>query len=306
MAARRSPPPTSPSPTPCSPRSAEEMGEALGRSAYSPNIKERRDYSCAVFDPGGAMVAQAAHMPVHLGSMPASVRAVLDLAPFAPGDVCALNDPFLGGTHLPDLTTVAPVFDPSLDDGYSPEDSAQSAALLGFVATRAHHADIGGIAPGSMPVATELLQEGIVVPPLRLVTAGTPEASALALFVRNSRAPDERPRRPPRAARRHRRRRAPPPGRRRALRPGRPAPPLRRAPRPRRAQRPRPSSRPSPTAATPSRTASRSAPTTASRSASPSASRATPSTSTSPAQTRSPRAPRSTPSPPSPDPPATT
>ena len=171
---------------------AEEMGEALGRSAYSPNIKERRDYSCAVFDPGGAMVAQAAHMPVHLGSMPASVRAVLDLAPFAPGDVCALNDPFLGGTHLPDLTTVAPVFDPSLDDGYSPEDSAQSAALLGFVATRAHHADIGGIAPGSMPVATELLQEGIVVPPLRLVTAGTPEASALALFVRNSRAPDER------------------------------------------------------------------------------------------------------------------
>ncbi len=164
---------------------AEEMGEALGRSAYSPNIKERRDYSCAVFDHDGAMVAQAAHMPVHLGSMPASVRAVLDLAPFAPGDVCALNDPFLGGTHLPDLTTVAPVFDPAADSG-------ESTALLGFVATRAHHADIGGIAPGSMPIATELLQEGLIVPPLRLVTAGTPEASTIALFVRNSRAPEER------------------------------------------------------------------------------------------------------------------
>ena len=168
---------------------AEEMGEALGRSAYSPNIKERRDYSCAVFDHAGAMVAQAAHMPVHLGSMPASVRAILDLAPFAPGDVYALNDPFLGGTHLPDLTTVAPVFDLATDPT---QDLARDGALLGFVATRAHHADIGGIAPGSMPVATELLQEGIVVPPLRLVTAGTPETSAIALFVRNSRAPDER------------------------------------------------------------------------------------------------------------------
>ena len=158
---------------------AEEMGEALGRTAYSPNIKERRDFSCAVFDPEGAMVAQAAHMPVHLGSMPASVRAVMDLGPFDPGDVCAVNDPFLGGTHLPDLTTVAPVF-------------GASDALIGFVATRAHHADIGGMAPGSMPVATELLQEGLVVPPIRLVRAGVPEESALALFVRNSRAPDER------------------------------------------------------------------------------------------------------------------
>ena len=158
---------------------AEEMGEALGRTAYSPNIKERRDFSCAVFDPEGAMVAQAAHMPVHLGSMPASVLAVMELGPFEEGDVCAVNDPFLGGTHLPDLTTVAPVF-------------GASGALIGFVATRAHHADIGGMAPGSMPVATELLQEGLVVPPIRLVRAGTPEESALALFVRNSRAPDER------------------------------------------------------------------------------------------------------------------
>ena len=159
---------------------AEEMGEALGRSAYSPNIKERRDYSCAVFDAAGQMVAQAAHIPVHLGAMPASVRAVLHLAPFAAGDVFALNDPFLGGTHLPDITTVAPVFAPDAED------------LIGFVATRAHHADIGGIAPGSMPVASELLQEGLIIPPLRLVRAGTPEDSTIALIVRNSRAPDER------------------------------------------------------------------------------------------------------------------
>ena len=164
---------------------AEEMGEALGRTAFSPNIKERRDFSCAVFDPSGAMVAQAAHMPVHLGSMPASVQAVMELGPFTPGDVCAVNDPFLGGTHLPDLTTVAPVFGPA----GGPDEAG---TLLGFVATRAHHADIGGIAPGSMPVATELLQEGLVVPPIRLVRAGTPEESAIAIFVRNSRAPDER------------------------------------------------------------------------------------------------------------------
>ena len=157
---------------------AEEMGEALGRTAYSPNIKERRDYSCAVFDADGQMVGQAAHMPVHLGAMPAAVRAVMALAPFARGDVCALNDPFLGGTHLPDVTTVSPVF---------AEDE-----LVGFVATRAHHADIGGMAPGSMPVARELLQEGLVIPPIRLVRAGELNEAAMALIVRNSRAPDER------------------------------------------------------------------------------------------------------------------
>jgi N-methylhydantoinase B len=161
---------------------AEEMGEALGRTAYSPNIKERRDYSCGVFDADGQMVGQAAHMPVHLGAMPAAVRAVMTLAPFSPGDVYALNDPFLGGTHLPDVTTVAPVY---VYDGV--EDG-----LVGFVATRAHHADIGGIAPGSMPVARELLQEGLVIPPLRLVRASELDDAAMALIVRNSRAPDER------------------------------------------------------------------------------------------------------------------
>src|SRR2546428_4978269 len=99
---------------------AEEMGEALGRSAFSPNIKERRDYSCAVFDGDGAMVAQAAHIPVHLGAMPAAVRAVLTLAPFNPGDVCALNDPFLGGTHPPDTTTGAPAFEDGAAGGTPP------------------------------------------------------------------------------------------------------------------------------------------------------------------------------------------
>ena len=200
---------------------AEEMGEALGRSAYSPNIKERRDYSCAVFDAAGQMVAQAAHIPVHLGAMPASVRAVLHLAPFAAGDVFALNDPFLGGTHLPDITTAAPVFAPDAED------------LIGFVATRAHHADIGGIAPGSMPVASELLQEGLIIPPLRLVRAGTPEDSTIALIVRNSRAPRRAPRRPPRPARRDLARRAASPGSGRPLRPRGPPRALRGAARPR-------------------------------------------------------------------------
>ncbi len=165
---------------------AAEMGEALGRSAYSPNIKERRDYSCAVFDAAGAMVAQAAHIPVHLGAMPEAVHAVLALAPFVPGDVYALNDPFLGGTHLPDITTVAPVF---AEGAVAGDDATQPIA---FVATRAHHADVGGMAPGSMPVARELLQEGLVIPPLRLVKAGVLEEGAFALIVRNSRAPDER------------------------------------------------------------------------------------------------------------------
>ena len=167
---------------------AEEMGEALGRTAYSPNIKERRDYSCAVFDIDGAMVAQAAHIPVHLGAMPEAVRAIAGLAPFAPGDMYALNDPFLGGTHLPDITTVAPVFARNGDTSNGGTDET----LIGFVATRAHHADIGGIAPGSMPIAREIFQEGLIIPPIRLVRGGVLEESAFALIVRNSRAPEER------------------------------------------------------------------------------------------------------------------
>src|SRR5213596_1053865 len=133
---------------------AEEMGITLGRSAHSPNIKERRDYSCAVFDPQGRLVAQAAHIPVHLGAMPTAVEAAMPLAPFATGDIVILNDPYLGGTHLPDITMVSPVF--------------VRRSLVGFVASRAHHADVGGISPGSMPIAQELIHEGVVIPPIKL------------------------------------------------------------------------------------------------------------------------------------------
>jgi len=160
---------------------AEEMGVTLGRTGYSPNIKERRDYSCAVFLGDGRMLAQAAHIPVHLGAMPASVRAAIEhVAPFAPGDVVALNDPYLGGTHLPDITLVSPVFVPG-----EPEPSF-------FVASRAHHADVGGMSPGSMPLSTELYQEGIIIPPIKLVEGGRVNEAALSLIVRNSRTPGER------------------------------------------------------------------------------------------------------------------
>ena len=121
---------------------AEEMGVTLRRTAFSPNIKERRDYSCAVFDANGELVAQGDHMPVHLGSMPMSVAAAVRAVSMVPGDIVVLNDPFEGGTHLPDLTLVSPVFDPG------------SGRLLFHVANRAHHSDIGGITPGSMPLST--------------------------------------------------------------------------------------------------------------------------------------------------------
>jgi N-methylhydantoinase B len=133
---------------------AEEMGVVLGRSASSVNIKERRDYSCAVFDRAGNLIAQAAHIPVHLGSMPLSVRAALERVRLRPGDTVVLNDPFRGGTHLPDVTFVRPVF---LDG-----------RLEFLTACRAHYSDIGGMAPGSMPVSTDLFQEGLILPPLRL------------------------------------------------------------------------------------------------------------------------------------------
>ena len=149
---------------------AEEMGVVLGRSAYSVNIKERRDYSCAVFDGRGRMIAQAAHIPVHLGSMPLSVEAALRRFTFRPGDLVVLNDPYQGGTHLPDVTFVRPVF------------AGQS--LEFFTASRAHYSDIGGMAPGSMPVSTDLYQEGFILPPVRL----TPEVRTLLLAnVRNPR-----------------------------------------------------------------------------------------------------------------------
>lgn len=161
---------------------AEEMGTTLGRTGYSPNIKERRDYSCALFLGDGRMLAQAAHIPVHLGAMPASVHAAIKHgAPFAPGDVIALNDPYLGGTHLPDITLVSPVFT-----------GGQENTPAFFVASRAHHADVGGMTPGSMPLSTELYQEGIIIPPIKLVEAGQTNQAALDLIVRNSRTPTER------------------------------------------------------------------------------------------------------------------
>jgi N-methylhydantoinase B len=159
---------------------AEEMGVALCRSAFSANIKERRDFSCALFDAAGAMVAQAAHIPVHLGSTPLSVRAAIDAVKMQPGDVVMLNDPYAGGTHLPDVTLVAPVY---LPRGRRP---------FAYVADRAHHADIGGAAPGSMPLATEIYQEGLRVPPVRIVARGAVVADVLRLFVANTRVADER------------------------------------------------------------------------------------------------------------------
>jgi N-methylhydantoinase B len=165
---------------------AEEMGAALRLSAYSPNIKERRDYSCALFDGAGRVVAMGDHMPVHLGAMPMSVRAVLDtVGPLAAGDVAAVNDPFAGGTHLPDITLVSPAYAAGARDG-------GGAAPLGYLAVRAHHADVGGMAPGSMPLAREIYQEGLRIPPLLLVRAGERDAGLWRLILANVRTPEER------------------------------------------------------------------------------------------------------------------
>jgi N-methylhydantoinase B len=158
---------------------AEEMGAVLVRGALSPNIRERRDSSAALFDAHGRMIAQAAHIPVHLGAMPESVRAVRDRNPVA-GDVFLLNDPYRGGSHLPDLTLVEAI---GHDDG----------TIAGYAAVRAHHADVGGMSPGSMPQgATELVQEGLVLPPVRLVRAGVLDDEMLTLVLANVRTPEER------------------------------------------------------------------------------------------------------------------
>ncbi|MEX2180384.1 MAG: hydantoinase B/oxoprolinase family protein [Gemmatimonadaceae bacterium] len=157
---------------------AEEMGTVLVRGALSPNIRERRDASSALFDGDGRMVAQAAHIPVHLGAMPESVRAVRACGP-RPGDVFLLNDPYDGGSHLPDLTLVQAI--------------AVKKKIVGYAAVRAHHADVGGMSPGSMPQgATELVQEGLVLPPVRLVKQGVLDDELLRLVLANVRTPDER------------------------------------------------------------------------------------------------------------------
>lgn len=163
---------------------AEEMGAALRRTAFSPNIKERRDYSCAVFNGDGEVIAMGDHMPVHLGSMPMSVRAAVERLAFEPGDVAMLNDPFCGGTHLPDITLVAPVY---LDSR-----RGQTRTPDFFVASRAHHADVGGMYPGSMGLCREIYQEGLRIPPVKLMRSGVLDREILALVLNNVRTPNER------------------------------------------------------------------------------------------------------------------
>ncbi len=165
---------------------AEEMGAALRRTAFSPNIKERRDYSCAVFDAQGEVVAMGDHMPVHLGSMPMSVRAAIDTLQLGPGDVAILNDPFCGGTHLPDITLVAPVFLENKLKG------RKAQRLAFYVASRAHHADVGGTYAGSMGICTEIYQEGVRIPPVKLIEAGQIKQDILRLLLSNVRTPEER------------------------------------------------------------------------------------------------------------------
>ncbi|MBX3085397.1 MAG: hydantoinase B/oxoprolinase family protein [Anaerolineae bacterium] len=160
---------------------AEEMGLTLQRAAFSPNIRERLDFSCAIFDADGRLVAQAAHIPVHLGSMPAAVSAVLSVFQrIEAGDVVILNDPYRGGTHLPDITMVSGVF-------VEGNETAQF-----YVASRAHHADVGGMSPGSIPLSTELYQEGLIIPPTKIIARGERQEGLLSLIVANSRAPQER------------------------------------------------------------------------------------------------------------------
>jgi N-methylhydantoinase B len=160
---------------------AEEMGVVLRRSSFSPNIKERRDFSCALFNTSGQLVAQAEHIPVHLGAMPYSVQAVLkefedDLSE---GDDVILNDPYRGGTHLPDITMVSPIF--------------FKERLVGFAANRAHHSDVGGVAPGSMSaLSRDINQEGIRIPPVKLWAEGKPNQQLLDFVLSNVRTPDER------------------------------------------------------------------------------------------------------------------
>ncbi len=157
---------------------AEEMGVTLHRTAFSPNIKERRDFSCAVFDAQGRLAAQAAHIPVHLGSMPLSVQAALKQLTPLKDDMIILNDPFQGGTHLPDITMIAPVF-------Y--EDKP-----LFFVASRVHHADVGGMTPGSMPISSSIFQEGLIIPPVKIMKQGKIDKDIMRLIMSNVRTPEER------------------------------------------------------------------------------------------------------------------
>jgi len=158
---------------------AEEMGVVLRKTAYSANIKERRDYSCAIYDGAGETVAMGDHMPVHLGAMPLSVRHAIDALHIGPGDAAIVNDPFQGGTHLPDITAVSGVFLGDRRPDF-------------YVANRAHHADVGGMSPGSMPLAREIFQEGIRIPPVLLVRKGVVDRGLMGVLLANVRTPEER------------------------------------------------------------------------------------------------------------------
>ncbi len=157
---------------------ADEMGVVLQRTSFSPNIKERKDFSCAIFNKNGDLIAQAAHIPVHLGSMPMSVRYLIENVKLENGDMVILNDPFKGGTHLPDITIVAPVY-------YKNE-------IIFYVANRAHHSDIGGVSAGSMPIATSLFQEGLIIPPIKLIKKGILDTEIMDFIKNNVRTPEER------------------------------------------------------------------------------------------------------------------
>src|SRR5579864_8082452 len=163
---------------------AEEMGASLRRSAFSPNIRERRDYSCAVFDRDAQVIAMGDHMPVHLGSMPMSVCAAIEKLSPGPGDIAMVNDPFAGGTHLPDITLVSPV--------YVQSTKVRKKAPDFYVASRAHHADVGGAAAGSMGLSREIYQEGLRIPPVLLMRSGQMQRDILQIVLANVRTPQER------------------------------------------------------------------------------------------------------------------
>ncbi|MGD0791221.1 MAG: hydantoinase B/oxoprolinase family protein [Terriglobales bacterium] len=169
---------------------AEEMGAALRRTSFSPNIKERRDYSCAVFDSEGQVIAMGDHMPVHLGSMPMSVAAAVKQCALEPGDMVMLNDPFRGGTHLPDITLVMPVYVGGTKSGGRGRPPHTTPDF--YVASRAHHADVGGTYPGSMGPCREICQEGLRIPPVKIMRGGNIVADVLALLLNNVRTPEER------------------------------------------------------------------------------------------------------------------
>ena len=162
---------------------AEEMGASLRRSAFSPNIRERRDYSCAVFDQHAQVIAMGDHMPVHLGSMPMSVRAAIERLALGRGDMAMVNDPFAGGTHLPDITLVTPIHIDKRLKRKNPDF---------YVASRAHHADVGGAAAGSMGLSREIYQEGLRIPPVILVRGGELQNDILQMVLANVRTPEER------------------------------------------------------------------------------------------------------------------